>query len=423
MNVLILGSGGREHAFAYKVNQSPLCNNLYVAPGNSGTLQIATNLDIQVNEFELIAEAIKNLNISIIIIGPEAPLVNGLSDYIKADCSLKDVVVIGPNQYAAQLEGSKDFAKNFLNRHNIPTASHRTFTSKTINDAFSYIDGMKPPYVLKADGLAAGKGVLIIDNPYEAKNEIKEMLINAKFGDASKSVLIEEFLEGIELSCFIITDGKNYKILPSAKDYKRIGEGDTGLNTGGMGAVSPPTFLTKAFMQKVEKKVIKPTVEGLKKDNIIYKGFIFFGLIKVNDEPYVIEYNVRMGDPETEVVLPRVKSDLLELFIALGEGVLDNYNILIDNRKAATVFLVSGGYPEQYEKNKQIYGLDSIEDSLVFHAGAIYEEGKIVTNGGRVIAVTSLGNTVKEALAKSYNSIKRVKFEKMNYRKDIGFDL
>ena len=423
MNVLILGSGGREHAFAYKVNQSPLCNNLYVAPGNSGTLQIATNLDIQVNEFELIAEAIKNLNISIIIIGPEAPLVNGLSDYIKADCSLKDVVVIGPNQYAAQLEGSKDFAKNFLNRHNIPTASHRTFTSKTINDAFSYIDGMKPPYVLKADGLAAGKGVLIIDNPYEAKNEIKEMLINAKFGDASKSVLIEEFLEGIELSCFIITDGKNYKILPSAKDYKRIGEGDTGLNTGGMGAVSPPTFLTKAFMQKVEKKVIKPTVEGLKKDNIIYKGFIFFGLIKVNDEPYVIEYNVRMGDPETEVVLPRVKSDLLELFIALAEGVLDNYNILIDNRKAATVFLVSGGYPEQYEKNKQIYGLDSIEDSLVFHAGAIYEEGKIVTNGGRVIAVTSLGNTVKEALAKSYNSIKRVKFEKMNYRKDIGFDL
>ena len=423
MNVLILGSGGREHAFAYKVNQSPLCNNLYVAPGNSGTLQIATNLDIQVNDFERIAEAIKNLNISIIIIGPEAPLVSGLSDYIKADYSLKDVVVIGPNQYAAQLEGSKDFAKNFLNRHNIPTASHRTFTSETINDAFSYIDAMKSPYVLKADGLAAGKGVLIIDNPNEAKNEIKEMLINAKFGEASKSVLIEEFLEGIELSCFIITDGKNYKILPSAKDYKRIGEGDTGLNTGGMGAVSPPTFLTKAFMQKVEKKVIKPTVEGLKKDNIIYKGFIFFGLIKVNDEPYVIEYNVRMGDPETEVVLPRVKSDLLELFIALGEGVLDNHNILIDNRKAATVFLVSGGYPEQYEKNKQIYGLDSIEDSLVFHAGAIYEEGKIVTNGGRVIAVTSLGNTVKEALAKSYNSIKRVNFEKMNYRKDIGFDL
>ena len=423
MNVLILGSGGREHAFAYKVNQSPLCNNLYVAPGNSGTLQIATNLDIQVNDFERIAEAIKNLNISIIIIGPEAPLVSGLSDYIKADHSLKDVVVIGPNQYAAQLEGSKDFAKNFLNRHNIPTASHRTFTSETINNAFSYIDAMKSPYVLKADGLAAGKGVLIIDNPNEAKNEIKEMLINAKFGEASKSVLIEEFLEGIELSCFIITDGKNYKILPSAKDYKRIGEGDTGLNTGGMGAVSPPTFLTKAFMQKVEKKVIKPTVEGLKKDNIIYKGFIFFGLIKVNDEPYVIEYNVRMGDPETEVVLPRVKSDLLELFIALGEGVLDNHNILIDNRKAATVFLVSGGYPEQYEINKQIYGLDSIEDSLVFHAGAIYEEGKIVTNGGRVIAVTSLGNTVKEALAKSYNSIKRVNFEKMNYRKDIGFDL
>jgi len=423
MNVLILGSGGREHAFAYKIRQSELCKNLYVAPGNSGTREIASNLEIQLNQFEKIAEAIKNLNVSLVVVGPEVPLVNGLTDFINGDNDLKDIIVIGPNKYAAQLEGSKDFAKDFLNRHNIPTASHKTFTAENIKDAFSYIDEMKAPYVLKADGLAAGKGVLIIANPNEAKNEIHEMLINSKFGDASKSVVVEEFLDGIELSCFVITDGQDYKLLPSAKDYKRIGEGDTGLNTGGMGAVSPPTFLTKEFTEKVEKQVIQPTIEGLKKDNINYQGFIFFGLIKVKDDPYVIEYNVRMGDPESEVVLPRIKSDLLELLYVAGNGNLKDHKIIIDDKKAATVFLVSGGYPEQYEKNKEIFGLDSVIDSLVFHAGAKYEDGKVKTNGGRVIAITSIGNSVEEALEKSYKSIKKINFEKMNYRKDIGFDL
>jgi len=423
MNVLILGSGGREHAFAYKIRQSSLCKNLYVAPGNSGTGEIASNLEINVNQFEQIVEAIKNLNISLVVVGPEVPLVNGLTDFIKGFSDLKDIIVIGPNKHAAQLEGSKDFAKDFLNRHNIPTASHKTFTNENIKDAFSYIDEMKSPYVLKADGLAAGKGVLIIKDPDEAKKELEEMLINSKFGEASKSVVIEEFLDGIEVSCFVITDGKNYKLLPSAKDYKRIGEGDTGLNTGGMGAVSPPTFLTKEFMEKVENQVIKPTVEGLKKDNINYQGFIFFGLIKVNEEPYVIEYNVRMGDPESEVVLPRIKSDIMEMFFSVGKGTLKDHKIIIDNNKAATVFLVSGGYPEKYEKNKEIFGLDLVQDSIVFHAGAKYEDGKLKTNGGRVVAVTSKANTIEEALEMSYDSIKKISFEKMNYRKDIGFDL
>ena len=423
MNVLILGSGGREHAFAYKIRQSKLCKNLYVAPGNSGTSEIASNIEIQVNQFKRIVEAIKNLNVSLVVVGPEVPLVNGLTDFIKCDKDLKDIIVIGPNKHAAQLEGSKDFAKDFLNRHNIPTASHKTFSAENINEAFSYIDEMKAPYVLKADGLAAGKGVLIINNPNEAKNEIHEMLVNSKFGDASKSVVVEEFLDGIELSCFVITDGQDFKLLPSAKDYKRIGEGDTGLNTGGMGAVSPPTFLTKEFKEKVEKHVIQPTIDGFKKDNIDYQGFIFFGLIKVNDEPYVIEYNVRMGDPESEVVLPRIKSDLLELLCAAGNGNLKDHTIIIDEKKAATVFLVSGGYPEQYEKDKEIFGLDSVRDSLVFHAGAKYEDGKVKTNGGRVIAITSIENSVEQALEKSYNSIKKISFEKMNYRRDIGFDL
>ena len=423
MNVLILGSGGREHAFAYKIKQSTLCKNLYVAPGNSGTREIATNLQFQVNQFEDIVEAIKKFEIKMVIIGPEVPLVNGLSDYISANDEIKETIVIGPNKHASQLEGSKDFAKEFLNRHNIPTASHKTFTAENINNAFSYIDSMIPPYVLKADGLAAGKGVLIIDNPNEAKNELTEMLLNSKFGDASKSVVVEEFLDGIELSCFVLTDGKNYKLLPSAKDYKRIGEGDTGLNTGGMGAISPPPFLTKDFMRKVEKKIIQPTIDGLMKDKITYKGFIFFGLIKVKEEPYVIEYNVRMGDPESEAVLPRIKSDLLELLYSVSKGQLNHQEVIIDNKESATVFLVSGGYPEQYEKNKEIFGLDKVSGSIVFHAGAKYEEGKVKTNGGRVIAITSMGATVKEALDKSYNSIKNISFEKMNYRGDIGFDL
>ena len=423
MNILILGSGGREHAFAYKIKQSRLCKNLYVAPGNSGTREIATNLQIPLDQFNLVAEAIKKYKISMVIVGPEIPLVNGLTDFIASHKELKDIIVIGPNKHAAQLEGSKDFAKDFLNRHNIPTASHRTFTAKTIKAAFSYIDSMTPPYVLKADGLAAGKGVLIIDNPDEAKTELNEMLVKSKFGEASKSVVIEEFLDGIELSCFAITDGKDYKLLPSAKDYKRIGEGDTGLNTGGMGAVSPPTFLTEDFFRKVEKKVIQPTINGLIKDNINYQGFIFFGLIKVNGEPYVIEYNVRMGDPESEVVLPRIKSDLLELLFSVSNGELSNHQIVIDDKKAATVFLVSGGYPEQYEKGKEIYGLDTISDSILFHAGAKYENGKVKTNGGRVIAVTSMGDSIKKAISKSYESINKIKFDKMNYRRDIGFDL
>ena len=423
MNVLILGSGGREHVFAYKIKQSRLCENLYVAPGNSGTEKLATNLEIQLDQFELIVEAIKNHKVSMVVVGPEVPLVNGLNDYIKSHEKLKDVIVIGPNKYAAQLEGSKDFAKEFLNRHNIPTASHRTFTTQTINTAYSYIDSMNPPYVLKADGLAAGKGVLIIDNPEEAKQELNEMLVNSKFGEASNSVVIEEFLNGIELSCFALTDGKNYKLLPSAKDYKRIGEGDTGLNTGGMGAVSPPTFLTDAFLEKVEKKVIRPTIEGLNTDKINYQGFIFFGLIKVKEEPYVIEYNVRMGDPESEVVLPRIKSDLLELLFSVSNGELSNHHLVIDEKKAATVFLVSGGYPEKYDKGKEISGLDKVSESILFHAGAKCKNGKIKTNGGRVIAVTSMADTVEMALKKSYNSIKDIRFEKMYYRADIGFDL
>lgn len=423
MNIMILGSGGREHAFAYKIKQSTLCKNLYVAPGNSGTSEIATNLEIQVNEFELIADAIQKHMISMVIVGPEVPLVNGLNDYIKSHKKLSGVIVIGPNQYASQLEGSKDFAKDFLNRHNIPTAAHKTFTAQTIDDAFLYIDSMPAPYVLKADGLAAGKGVLIIDDPNEAKNELNEMLINSKFGEAGNSVVIEEFLDGIELSCFVLTDGKDYKLLPSAKDYKRIGEGDTGLNTGGMGAVSPPTFLTDNFFKKIEKKVIKPTIEGLKYDNIDYQGFLFFGLIKVKEEPYVIEYNVRMGDPESEVVLPRIKSDFLELLLSVSSGELSNHKIEIDSQQAATVFLVSGGYPEKYEKGKEIFGLDIESDSIAFHAGAKSENGKVKTNGGRVIAITSMADSVKDALVKSYKTIKNIKFEKMNYRKDIGFDL
>ena len=423
MNIMILGSGGREHAFAYKIKQSKLCKNLYVAPGNSGTSEIATNLEIQVNQFELIASAIQKFMISMVVVGPEVPLVNGLNDYIKHHKKLSNVTVIGPNQHASQLEGSKDFAKDFLNRHNIPTAAHKTFTAQTIDDAFSYIDSMSPPYVLKADGLAAGKGVLIIDDPYEAKNELNEMLVKSKFGEAGNSVVIEEFLDGIELSCFALTDGKDYKLLPSAKDYKRIGEGDTGLNTGGMGAVSPPTFLTDKFFSKIEKKVIRPTIEGLRKDKINYQGFLFFGLIKVKDEPYVIEYNVRMGDPESEVVLPRIKSDFLELLISVNNGGLSNYNLVIDDQKAATVFLVSGGYPGSYEKGKEIFGLEIGSDSILFHAGAKYSNGRVKTDGGRVIAVTSIAETVKDAVKKSYKTIKNIKFEKMSYRKDIGFDL
>ena len=423
MNVLILGSGGREHAFAYKIKESPLCTNLFVAPGNSGTLNLATNLEIQIDDFSLIESAIIANEISLVIVGPEVPLVNGIHDFLINNSLLKDIIIIGPKKEAAQLEGSKDYAKEFLNKHNIPTGKHETFTANNIDDGYNYIDNMSPPYVLKADGLAAGKGVLIIESAVDAKEQLYEMLINSKFGRASSSVVVEEFLDGIELSCFVVTDGKRYKLLPSAKDYKRIGEGDTGLNTGGMGAVSPPPFLSEKLLNKIENKIIKRTIDGLKKDNLDYQGFIFFGLIIVENEPYIIEYNVRMGDPESEVVLPRIKSDFLQLLISLKNGSLDKYNLIIDDLATATVFLVSGGYPEDYQKSKQIYGLDSVTESIVFHAGAVKKDDKTITSGGRVLAVTSSAETVDKALKKSYSSIEKISFENMNYRKDIGFDL
>jgi phosphoribosylamine--glycine ligase len=423
MNILILGSGGREHAFAWKLAQSTRCKALFVAPGNSGTEVIATNLNIGVTDFEAIKNAVIQNNIDLVVVGPEDPLVQGIHDYFLQDSSLKNVAVIGPQKAAAELEGSKEFAKEFMMRHNIPTAAYQSFTKANVEEGYQFLESLNPPYVLKADGLAAGKGVLILNDLDEAKAELKSMLVDAKFGDASTKVVIEEFLDGIELSCFVLTDGKDYKILPTAKDYKRIGEGDTGLNTGGMGAVSPVPFATKAFLDRIENEVVKPTVEGLKKDNLPYVGFIFIGLIKVGDDPKVIEYNVRMGDPETEVVLPRLKTDLVEVFDAMANKTLSKVNIEIDNRAATTVMLVSGGYPEAYEKGKEITGVEKVTDSLVFHAGAKSHDGKVVTSGGRVMAITSYGNSYQEAIKKSYQSIENLHFDKMNYRKDIGFDL
>ena len=425
MNVLILGSGGREHAFALKVRESKLCSNVYVAPGNSGTALIANNLNIGVNEFSKIELAIEEYNISVLIVGPEAPLVNGIRDRIRSNDTNNNLIIVGPGKVGAMLEGSKDFTKSFLIRHNIPTANYSTFTKQNIEEGFKYIDKMPSPYVLKADGLAAGKGVLIIKNKKEAKQQLKEILINSKFGKAGNKVVIEEFLDGIEISCFVLTDGNQYKILPSAKDYKRIGENDTGLNTGGMGAVSPPPFLNKKLKSKIELNIIKPTIQGLKKDNIPFVGFIFFGLIIVKEEPKVIEYNVRMGDPETEVVFPRIKSDFLELIMALDSGNLNSFDLQIDNEPAVTIVLVSGGYPEKYEINKQIFGLENISkiDSYVFHAGAKIENEVLKTSGGRVLAITSKAKSIDLALKKSYDSIKQVRFNKMYYRKDIGFDL
>ncbi len=423
MNILILGSGGREHTFAWKITQSPLCTKLYVAPGNSGTAQIATNIDIKVTDFYGIKDIVLSKGIDMVVVGPEDPLVQGVHDFFLNDENIKHVSVIGPESAAAQLEGSKEFAKEFLYRHNIPTAAYQSFTKDNVEEGYLFLDTLKPPYVLKADGLAAGKGVLIINNLEEAKSELKQMLVDAKFGDASSKVVVEEFLDGIELSCFVLTDGKHYKILPTAKDYKRIGEGDTGLNTGGMGAISPVPFADNSLMQKIEDRIVKPTILGLQEDNLPYKGFVFIGLIKVGDDPKVIEYNVRMGDPETEAVLPRLKNDLVELFQHIADQTLDNVDIEIDERTAATVVLVSGGYPEAYEKEKVITGIDSVTDSVVFHAGAKLKNDKTVTSGGRVMAITSFGNTYIEALKKSYQSIKKIQFDKMNYRKDIGFDL
>jgi len=423
MNILILGSGGREHAIAWKLKQSPKLTKLFIAPGNAGTAEIGTNIPIGVNDFESIKKAVLSESIDMLIVGPEDPLVNGIHDFFLNDSDLKDIPVIGPQKAAATLEGSKEFAKEFLFRHNIPTAAYQSFTADNLKEGYAFLETLKPPYVLKADGLAAGKGVLILNDLQEAKDELKTMLIDAKFGSASATVVIEEFLEGIELSVFVLTDGKGYKVLPTAKDYKRIGEGDSGLNTGGMGAISPVPFADKVFMAKIHERIVKPTVEGLKKDNLPYKGFIFIGLIKVGDDPFVIEYNVRLGDPETEVVIPRIKTDLVEVFQAVANQSLDAIDLQLDELTATTVMLVSGGYPEAYEKGKIISGFEDVEDSIVFHAGTDGKNGKVVTNGGRVMAITSFGKDYKEALQKSYQNIKKIHFDKMNFRKDIGFDL
>ena len=423
MNILILGSGGREHTFAWKIAKSSRCNKLYVAPGNSGTAEIAENINLKVTDFEAVRAVVLSHQIDIVVVGPEDPLVQGIHDYFLNHEELNGIAVIGPQKAAAELEGSKEFAKEFMMRHNIPTAAYKSFTRDNVVEGYKFLETLSPPYVLKADGLAAGKGVLILDDLDEAKLELKQMLVGAKFGDASTKVVIEEFLDGIELSCFVLTDGNNYKILPTAKDYKRIGEGDTGLNTGGMGAVSPVPFATSAFLNKIEERIVKPTVFGLQKDNLPYQGFIFIGIIKVGDDPKVIEYNVRMGDPETEVVLPRVKTDMVEIFEAISNKSLDKINIEIDDRAATTVMLVSGGYPEAYERGKEITGLENIKDSIPFHAGAVKSNGEIITSGGRVMAITSYGNTYQEAIERCYKNISKLKFEKMCYRKDIGFDL
>lgn len=423
MNILILGSGGREHTFAYKISESIRCNKLYVAPGNAGTSEIAINISIAVTDFKAIKESVIKYQITMVVVGPEDPLVKGIVDFFRSDSELKDVLLIGPSMAGALLEGSKERAKEFMINHQIPTAAYQSFTKKSVSEGKLFLETLTPPYVLKADGLAAGKGVLIINNILEAQQELENMLTHAKFGTASSTVVIEEFLDGIELSVFVLTDGKNYKILPTAKDYKRIGEGDMGLNTGGMGAISPIPFVDKKFMKKIEDRIVIPTVKGLQEEQIDYKGFIFIGLIKVNNDPYVIEYNVRMGDPETEVVLPRIKTDLITLLEATANQNLDKIKLEIDDKTAATVMLVSGGYPETYEKGKVIFGLDMISDSIVFHAGTLNNGDHILTNGGRVLAITSMGINHKEALEKSYNSIEKLHFDKMNFRSDIGFDL
>lgn len=423
MTILLLGSGGREHALAYKLLQSPICKNLLVAPGNAGTANIATNVAINPTDFEAIKSLVIKESIEMVVVGPEDPLVHGIYDFFKSDTQISHVPVIGPSKLGAQLEGSKEFAKEFLVKHQIPTAAYASFTAETVEQGCQFLTTLQPPFVLKADGLAAGKGVLILQDLQEAQTELRNMLVNAKFGVASSKVVIEEFLDGIELSCFVLTDGKNYKLLPTAKDYKRIGEGDTGLNTGGMGAVSPVPFADAVLMEKIETRIVKPTVAGLQKDGIEYKGFVFIGLIIVKGEPMVIEYNVRMGDPETEVVMPRIQSDLVALFQAVAAQKLDEVTLTIDPRSATTIMVVSGGYPEDYDKGFAISGIENITDSLVFHAGTKQENGQVVTNGGRVLAVTSFGDSFQEAIKKSYQNIDKLHFDKMYFRKDIGFDL
>ncbi|PCI31090.1 MAG: phosphoribosylamine--glycine ligase [Flavobacteriaceae bacterium] len=423
MNTLILGAGGREHAMAWKIAQSDLLSKLFIAPGNAGTAQVGTNLAVNPTDFEAVKSAVIEHKIQLVVVGPEDPLVLGIHDFFLQDDALKNVAVIGPQKYAAQLEGSKEFAKEFMFRHNIPTAAYKSFTVDNVEEGYAFLDSLTAPYVLKADGLAAGKGVLILNDLNDAKTELNDMLTHQKFGAASAKVVIEEFLDGIEMSCFVLTDGDSYVSLPNAKDYKRIGEGDAGLNTGGMGAISPVSFADKVYLDKIEERVIKPTVEGLKKDGIPYKGFIFFGLIKVNNEPMVIEYNCRMGDPETEVVIPRIKSDFLHLLIETGKGNLANQKIELKEESAATVMLVSGGYPEAYEKGKVIQGLEKVEGSIAFHAGTIKKENEILTNGGRVISITSYGDDFKAALKQSYKNIDKICFDGVNFRTDIGFDL
>jgi phosphoribosylamine--glycine ligase len=423
MNVLVLGSGGREHALSWKIAQSSLCEKLFIAPGNAGTAQLGENVNISATDFESLKTFVIDNEIEMLVVGPEDPLVKGIYDFFKNDEVLSEVCVIGPSQEGAQLEGSKEYSKQFMQRHDIPTAAYDSFTKDSLNEGYDFLETLSPPYVLKADGLAAGKGVLIINDLEEAKRELKAMLADAKFGDASSKVVIEEYLDGIELSVFVLTDGNNYKILPSAKDYKRIGEGDTGLNTGGMGAISPVPFADKFFIERVEDRIIKPTIKGLQEEEIGYKGFIFIGLMNVNGDPKVIEYNVRMGDPETEVVIPRIKSDLLNLFKGISNGTFGEQDFYVDEDVATTVMLVSGGYPESYEKGKGISGLEEVENSIVFHAGTRKEEDKVLTNGGRVMAITSFGRTIEEALSKSFDNAEKVKFDGKYYRKDIGFDL
>ncbi len=423
MNVLIIGSGGREHAFAYKIKESALLNELYVAPGNAGTAEIAQNVAIDIADFSQVKRTVLDSKIDLVVVGPEAPLVSGIHDFFLEDVDIKHIPVIGPAQLAAQLEGSKDFSKKFMKKHHIPTAGYETFDASTVSEGHAFLETLNPPYVLKADGLAAGKGVLILEDLEEAKTELSSMLLDNKFGEASSKVVIEEFLDGIELSIFVLTDGKSYKILPSAKDYKRIGEGDKGLNTGGMGAISPVPFADEDFVKKFEDRIVIPTIEGLKKDNIPYVGFIFIGLMNVGGDPYVIEYNVRMGDPETEVVLPRIKSDFLKLLSAVGSKQLDTEVLKISDDTAVTVMSVAGGYPEAYEKGKEIKGLNEVEGAIVFHAGTKNEGDKIVTNGGRVYATTAMASDREEALKKAYKAISETDFQDRYYRKDIGFDL